>query len=379
VVSLFLAGDVMTGRGIDRVLPHPGDPRLYESCAKSAEMYVALAECANGPVGRPLSFEAVWGEALGELGRRRPDARIVNLETAVTESARPAPKGINYKMSPANVGVLAAAGIDCCALANNHVLDWGEPGLLETLATLERAGVRWAGAGRDLEAAAAPAVLPLGGRARLLVYGIAASTSGVPRRWAAAKDRPGVNLVPDLSQGCAETLADKTCRARQPGDIVVVSIHWGGNWGYEVPEEQVEFAHRLVDRGAADVVHGHSSHHVKAVEVYRGRPILYGCGDFIDDYEGIRGYEEFRADLVLMYFPTIDAADGRLAGLDMVPMQIHNMRLRRPSSADAAWLAETLNREGGRFGTRVSIGPDQALTLAMDRAEGSDPSRSVRS
>jgi poly-gamma-glutamate synthesis protein (capsule biosynthesis protein) len=363
VISLFLAGDVMTGRGIDQVLPHPGDPRLYESCAKSACDYVVLAERANGPIARPLAFGDIWGNALAELERRRPDARIVNLETAVTQSTEPEPKGINYKMNPANVGAITAAGIDCCVLANNHVLDWGPAGLIETLATLERAGVNCAGAGADPASAAAPAILPVAGKGRVLVHAFASPTSGVSRSWAATAHKPGVNLLPSLSEARAQVIADEIHSAKRPGDIVVLSIHWGSNWGYDIPDEQVAFAHRLIDGGAADMIHGHSSHHVKAIEVYRQKLILHGCGDFIDDYEGIGGYERFRDDLVLMYFPVVHAADGTLAGLDMVPLQICNMRLHRASPADTSWLGNILNREGSRFATRIEIGPHQVLKL----------------
>jgi len=362
VISLYLAGDVMTGRGIDQVLPYPGNARLHEPCVKSAHDYVELAERANGPITKPIAFGAIWGDALAVLERRRPDARIINLETAVTQTTEPEPKGINYKMSPANVGAITAASIDCCVLANNHVLDWGPVGLLETLTTLEQAGLRCTGAGRDQTSAAAPAVLPLAGKARLLVYAFASSTSGAPRRWAASARKPGINLLPNLSDRCAEAVSDTIHRARRTGDNVVVSIHWGPNWGYEIPDEQFAFAHRLIDTGAVDVIHGHSSHHVKAIEVHREKLILYGCGDFIDDYEGISGYEEFRDDLVLMYFPML-YADGRLAGLDMVPLQIRNMCLRHASFADASWLADTLNREGGRFETRTRIDPDKVLKL----------------
>jgi poly-gamma-glutamate synthesis protein (capsule biosynthesis protein) len=363
VISLFLAGDVMTGRGIDQVLPHPGDPRLYESYVKSAYDYVELAERANGPIARPLAFGDIWGDALAELERRRPDARIVNLETAVTQSTEPEPKGINYKMNPANVGAITEAGIDCCVLANNHVLDWGLPGLIETLTTLEQAGVRCAGVGRDQTSAAAPATVPVAGEARLLVYALASPTSGVPAAWAASAHKPGVNLLPSFSEACAQVIADEIHAAKRPGDIVVLSIHWGPNWGYDIPDEQIAFAHRLIDSGAADVIHGHSSHHVKGIEVYRQKLILYGCGDFIDDYEGISGYEEFRDDLVLMYFPVIRAADGTLAGLDMVPLQIRCMRLHHARPADVSWLADTLNRAGKRLGTRIGTGPGRVLKL----------------
>ncbi len=101
---------------------------------------------------------------------------------------------------------------------------------------------------------------------------------------------------------------------RQRGDVVIVSIHWGSNWGYGVDDDQVRFACRLIE-GGVDVIHGHSSHHPRPVEVYRGRLILYGCGDCIDDYEGISGHEEFRDDLRLLYFPSVAADTGALDAL----------------------------------------------------------------
>ncbi len=126
------------------MLPHPGDPRLYESYIKSAVGYVELAETANGPIPKPVAFSYIWGEALEVLERRAPDVRIINLETAVTTSEAWEKKGINYRMHPENISCLAAAKIDCAVLANNHVLDWGEPGLIETLETLKKANVKTA-------------------------------------------------------------------------------------------------------------------------------------------------------------------------------------------------------------------------------------------
>lgn len=362
-VTLFLAGDVMTGRGIDQVLPHPCDPQIFEAHAKSARDYVKLAEQANGPIQRPMTFADVWGDALAELDRRRPEARIINLETAVTKWAGPEPKGINYRMNPANAGVIKAAGIDCCVLANNHVLDWGRSGLLEGLRALEQAGVLYAGAGRDSFSAAAPAILVVPEKVRVLVFAFACPSAGVPHHWAAAPATPGVNIVPLLSHQAAGLIGERIRSVAGPQDIIVASIHWGDNWGYDVPREQVSFAHRLVEASGVDIVYGHSSHHVKGIDVHRGKLILYGCGDFIDDYEGITGYEEFRDDLVLMYFPTIRAADGTLVSLEMVPLQMRNMRLHLASRADAEWLASTLNRECEAFGTGIALGPDGVLRL----------------
>ena len=106
--------------------------------------------------------------------------------------------------------------------------------------------------------------------------------------------------------------------AKGPGDIIMASIHWGGNWGYEIPEAQIDFARGLIEEGV-DLVHGHSSHHVKALEVYRRRPILYGCGDLLTDYEGIRGHEAYRGDLAIMYFIRFDLASNDLIDLQLVP------------------------------------------------------------
>ena len=161
-VRLFLCGDVMTGRGIDQVLAHPGKPDLFESYMRSAVGYVQLAERVAGFIGRGLDFAYPWGEALAVLRERRPDARIINLETAVTASDDAQPgKGIHYRMHPDNLPCITSAEIDCCVLANNHVMDWGRAGLAQTLSVLHAAGLRTAGAGRDAQEAGAPAVMEL--------------------------------------------------------------------------------------------------------------------------------------------------------------------------------------------------------------------------
>ncbi|MGY4501835.1 poly-gamma-glutamate capsule biosynthesis protein CapA/YwtB (metallophosphatase superfamily) [Bradyrhizobium sp. GM24.11] len=101
-----------------------------------------LAEQANGPISRRNGASYVWGAALDQLERMQPDARIISLETAVTRSNDRANKGINYRVSPENAECLVAAGIDCCVLAHNHVLDWGRAGLLETLTVLQKLNVK---------------------------------------------------------------------------------------------------------------------------------------------------------------------------------------------------------------------------------------------
>ena len=363
LLTLFLCGDVMTGRGVDQVLPHPGSARIHEPDARSAETYVRLAESANGPIPRPVDFSYIWGDALEELAHARPSVRIVNLETSVTRSDEYwRGKGIHYRMHPDNVPCLTAAHIDCCVLANNHVLDYGHSGLRETLATLRSAGVQIAGAGRNLAEARAPALIDVPGKGRVIVFGFGTGTSGILPSWAATDDRPGVNLLEDLSDETIDRIGEMIRSVKRPRDVVVASIHWGGNWGFAVPEEHVRFAHGLIHAGA-DVVHGHSSHHVRPIEVVEGKLILYGCGNFLDDYEGIAGGEEFRTDLTLMYFPVIDPFTGRLSDLGMTPMRIRNFKVNRASPGDARWLRDTINRESGKFDFRVELHEDHRLEL----------------
>ena len=360
-LELFLCGDVMTGRGIDQVLPHPGDPALHEPYVRSALGYVRLAEQAHGRIGRPVEPSYVWGDALPAMARA--DLRIVNLETAVTTSDGHWPgKGIHYRMHPQNVACLTAAGIDCCVLANNHLLDWGRQGLAETLATLGRAGIATAGAGGDRKGAEAPAMLAARHGRRVLVFALGSPSSGIPIDWAASAERSGVSLLPDLSQGTARRIGERISAVRRPGDLVVASIHWGPNWGYEIPEARRRFARLLIDQADVDAVHGHSSHHPIGIEVHGGRPILYGCGDFLNDYEGIGGHERYRGDLGLGYFAAF-APDGELMRLAMLPFQIRRFRLRRPSRPDCRWLARTLDRECRRLGTRVDEAAGGALEL----------------
>ncbi|MCF3182384.1 CapA family protein [Streptomyces polychromogenes] len=365
LVTVFLAGDVMLGRGVDQILPHPGDPAVAEAYVKDARTYVELAEAVNGPVPRRAAYSWPWGEALRLLDAAAPDARVLNLETSVTRSDDAAPgKAVRYRMHPANLPCLAAARPDVCVLANNHVLDYGRRGLVETLDSLAAAGLATAGAGRDLDEARRPAVLPLPGNGRLLVFSVGMASSGIPHSWAATADRSGVDFVAEASDRAAAAVASRIRREKGPGDLAVVSIHWGSNWGYNVPRDHVRFAHALLD-GGADVVHGHSSHHPRPIEVYGGRPVLYGCGDLIDDYEGISGYERYRDDLRLLYLLSLEPDTGRLGHLRIVPLQAHRMRLRRASREDTVWLREVLARTSADFGTRVTRDDDGTL-----RAEG---------
>lgn len=362
-MRLVLGGDVMTGRGIDQVLAHPGAPQLFEGWVRDAREYVRLAEEAHGPIAAPLAPEALWGAALPALARWPGALRIFNLETAITRSGAPWPgKGIHYRMEPANIGVLAAARPDALSLANNHVLDWGGSGLEETLAALAGAGLRCVGAGTALEAATAPLALPVSAGGRLVVSAWATSSSGVPAAWAAGRARSGIALLPDLGDAALQAVRAAVSRVRAAGDVVLVSLHWGGNWGFEIPSAHRDFAHRLVESGVADVVHGHSSHHPLAIEVYRGRAILYGCGDLVNDYEGIAPAGRLRSDVACLYLLAL-AADGTLQELRIVPLRLRRFCLEEGDADDRAWLRRLCMEQGRAFGTGVHETADGDFAL----------------
>jgi poly-gamma-glutamate capsule biosynthesis protein CapA/YwtB (metallophosphatase superfamily) len=355
-VLVFLAGDVMTGRGVDQILAHPSEPELHEPYVESASTYVTLAEDMHGPVPAPVEPDYVWGDGLAVLERMRPNASIVNLETSITVSGQFWPsKGVHYRMHPANVDCLKAGHIDVCVLANNHVLDFGRAGLIETLEVLREAGIASAGAGLDLEHACRPARLRVddgaGGSVRISVFGFGTTSSGTPREWAAGPSRPGICLLDELSTKAASEVLAHIRAHTGPAELAIASIHWGSNWGYEIEPEQVTFAHRLID-GGVHLVHGHSSHHLRSIEVYRGKLIFYGCGDLVTDYEGIHGHEVWRGELGAMHFAELSTRDGSVLGLRLIPMKMNKLRLTRAGEADTRWLTDTLDRISRPFGAR---------------------------
>ncbi len=361
-IRLFLCGDLMTGRGIDQILHSPCDPRLHEGYAQSAMDYIGFAEAVSGPIPRNVSPSYIWGAALEQFDRARPDARIVNLETAITHSDDFVPKGINYRMSPANADCLDAARIDCCVLANNHVLDWGQAGLLDTLASLRKGASRRSGRAGLSPRRARPPCWTFPAKAAWPCSRSAAQRAACPAIGPQREPLQASVFCPISLVAVRSASWIRSGRAREQFDIAVVSLHWGSNWGYDIAEDQRAFAHSLIDNAGVSIVYGHSSHHPRGIEVYRGRLILYGCGDFLNDYEGIRGHEDYRGDLALMYFVDL-MPDGSLAGVELVPLRIRRFQLTDPTREETEWVQRTLDRESAKFGTHVRLKPDGRLEL----------------
>ncbi|WP_068469855.1 CapA family protein [Candidatus Protochlamydia phocaeensis] len=221
-----------------------------------------------------------WGNCLPIL--QSADLRICNLECVLSNIGRPwsaTPKMFHFRSDEKNVLSLQTAGIHLVSLANNHVLDYEEDALLRMLDVLDAHDILHAGAGRNAAEASRPAICHIKGQK----IGLIAFTDNEPD-WEAQENKPGVFYVPtDRQDRRAQDLFRQIKNMRQEVDFLIISAHWGANWGYEPPKDHSFFAHALIEAGA-DLVFGHSAHIFRGVESYNNRFILYSVGDFIDDY-----------------------------------------------------------------------------------------------
>lgn len=298
---------------------------------------------------RPAEYP--WGDTLPLL--RRADVLVGNLEFVLADGGRPQPgKTFHFRADRAAVSSLEAAGFALMSVANNHVLDFGTDAALESLETLSDRGIRFSGAGPDAAAARRPAVI----RREDLTIAMLACTDNEPD-WEAGEDSPGVRYLPiDLDDARAMDLIDDITRVRETADLVIVSAHWGGNWGAQVPRRHRTFARALVDAGA-DVVFGHSPHIVRGVEVYRGRPILYAAGDFVDDYAVDPVERNDRAFVFVVRTEGAVPAELRLHPTEIV--DFHARVARR----HAAEIAHEMARRCARLGTRADWHDDEGCLV----------------
>src|SRR5579885_385557 len=315
---------------------------------------VMLGRMVNDAL-REARLDYPWGDTLPIF--RQSDWRACNLECAISDRGTPwnrTEKTFFFRSDAKNVGVLHTAGIDAVSVANNHILDFGYDAMADTLSILDAAGIGHAGAGPDLDAAIKPAQSKVKGVTLALI----AFTDNQPE-WEAEPGVAGIFYVPiDPDDDRARLLFDAVRKAKGRSGLVIVSAHWGPNWGYEPPAEHARFAHLLVECGA-DVVFGHSAHVFRGVELYQGRPIVYCAGNFIDDYavdETERNDESF---VFVVFFE-----GGRLAALDLFPTVIEDYQARRARGRRAAEIAAKMASLCGKLGTAAAWN-DNELVLKV--------------
>lgn len=331
-MNLALLGDVMLGRGV-------------------------AEEIARRP---PESF---WGNTLPLL--RSADLVIANLECAVTTHPVPwtrTPKVFHFRTPPQGVEVLRCAGVRLVSLANNHVLDFEEPGLYDTLAHLDAAGIAHAGAGRNRNEAAQPAVVEAGG----VRVGMLAFTDNEPG-WAAGPARPGVNYLqirPDPAT--FRTVEDGVARAREQGaQVVILSLHWGPNMVQRPPAHFRAFARGVLERGV-DLIYGHSAHIFQGVEVHQAKLILYDTGDFLDDYAVD---PVLRNDWSFIFCVEADAAGIR--GLRMTPVRLRYARVDLAAGLERDAILRRMRELCAELDTPVEV-TDSSLHVAVQNNPAND-------
>ena len=234
--------------------------------------------------GGDVIFAGKVGELLKKQGYDYPytqlnglltqdDLSIVNLETPVTEGGTSAAnKQYVFKSSPEALEDMKAAGIDAVNLANNHTLDQGEQGLLDTLTNLEQRDIPHVGAGVNEDAAYAAQYFERKG-IKIAVLGF---TRVMPESdWQATKNKPGVASVYDSEKGLKAIAA-----AKSKADIVVVIVHWGTERNSQADAKQQTLGHSFIDAGADLVIGGHP-HVLQGIEPYKGKWIAYSTGNFI--------------------------------------------------------------------------------------------------
>lgn len=356
--TISLIGDVMLGRLIDQLLPQHVDSI---SDARTISKFVH-----SHPELKSYSFKSPWGNALPLLCSS--NLVLANLETSVTTHPIKWPEKVfNYRMHPANVQCLVEGGVKYVSLANNHTLDFSEEGLMETIDTVNAAGIVTAGAGKTTEQATIPATLTLNrtsGNVTETVHNAEGgekssqhqihlySFSDHPSDWSKV---PSFNLL-NYATSFRSELKKQLLRHHSPS-LKIVSIHWGPNYRWHPSREQVSLAHFLIDECKVDIIHGHSSHHVQGVSVYHGKLIIYGCGDFVDDYAVDANY---RNDLSAVWRVHIveEALGMKVTKLEVFPTRIQRFQahLLSRDDADHTWVSQKIRELSADLGTKVDHG-----------------------
>jgi poly-gamma-glutamate capsule biosynthesis protein CapA/YwtB (metallophosphatase superfamily) len=329
-LTLALVGDVMLGRGVNRMI------------------------AAHG-------FAYPWGDLLPAV--RGADCFLINLECALTDHTGRwhdgGHKPFYFRASPRVVETLRVAEVDFASLANNHAADFGMTGLVDTVRHLDAAGIAHAGAGGDVLAAQAPAFVT----AAEWRIGVVAFAD-YPAVWAAGPTAPGINYTPvSLAAGHFAAIADALTIARRQADMVIFSMHWGPNMRARPTSAFRAFARRVIAAGA-DVFWGHSAHVVQGIEVWHGKPILYDTGDFVDDYAID---PELRNDLSGLFL--LRARPPAIAWIDVVPVAIGHCQVNRARGAERDWFVERFTALCVEQGTKV-LAADEALTVPVAAVPG---------
>lgn len=293
---------------------------------------IMLGRLVNKKISQ-TSYDSPWGNVASLL--KKNDLNIGNLETTLTTSTDKIIKAFNFKSRPSNVKVLSAGHIHIVNLANNHILDFSVPGMIETIKALDKAHILHVGAGKNLAEAQKPVIITKKG-VKIGIIGITDNEEG----WAAQKNKPGTFYV---RVGDVKRITPIIKNLRPQVDILIVSNQWGPNMREYPTKEFQKFAHDLIDAGV-DIFHGHSAHILQPIEWYNKKLILYDTGDFIDDYaiDPI-----LRNDQSMLFNVTVNK--NGVQKLDMIPLIIKNIQVNKADDKEAQAILKTIEERSQRM------------------------------
>lgn len=319
-VKVILSGDTMLGRGVGEAIDMHGP---------------------DYPLGKIASF------------MKNADLCMTNLECAVTHSKAlwgGEPKAFYFGAPPKAAETLANAGVDLVNLANNHILDFGVRGLEDTLKLLEEKGIAHAGAGKSIADAAKPALIDRSG----LRFGVAAYCDH-QEDFSAGPGIPGINYQSLFDEKAALSKFRQGLEEMGEVEWPILSLHWGPNLVHRPSGKFVGLAHGAIEMGYK-IVYGHSAHVFHGVELYRGMPIFYSCGNLVDDYYVDR---KFRNDCQLLF--ELELSEERLQKLIFHPVHIEKCRASFASGEEKTFVAERFATLCSEFGTSV-LGMEVSLS-----------------
>ena len=329
--------------GTDNV--RPSGPRNNIASRREPDNSLLIGITGDVMLGRLVNkkisttdYAYPWGNILPLL--RKTDINIINLETTLTTGTKKVPKVFNYKANPDKVQSLREAKIDVCNLANNHILDFSEEGLIETILTLDKAGIKHVGAGVDKTQALKPVII----KKKNITVGIIGFTDNEPG-WQVRGNKPGTNYI---KVGDIEKVKKEIEKIRNKVDVLVLTIHWGPNMREKPTREFQEFAHKVIDAGV-DIYHGHSAHIFQGIEVYNNKIILYDTGDFVDDY-----YVDpsLRNDQSFLYLIEVDR--NGLKKVELVPVLISKMQVNKARGRNRRNILNRIKLLSEEFGTTIN-------------------------
>lgn len=313
-VRLMVGGDVMLGRNVGEIILRNG---------------------ADYPL-----------EPIADL-LRQGDLTLVNLECAITSCTdiwAGKPKAFYFGAPVQAAQALADAGIDLVSLANNHALDFGVEGLLDTLHLLREHRVRYAGAGIDIDHAVTPVIIDCHG----IKFGMVAFCDH-QADFAARQNHPGIAYL-DLDNERAAVAAFRKALAPlryAAVDWPILSLHWGPNMVFRPSAKFRRLAHAAIEMGWK-ILFGHSAHVYQGIEIYHGCPILYAAGDLVDDYYVD---PDFKNDHQLLF--ELELTRSALQRIALHPVFIEDCQTRRATGEQFETIVEWMASLCHEMGTRV--------------------------